>query len=191
MSWQCGCGVTNGDFKWLTFIYRANCRACGTPKGMVWSPEGFRAPTEAELAAHTASKTLPYTGGIFWILIITIPAGVNALLRAPQAPLSSVLVALSLGLLAMAAVLRKPWGWYVLLVVNLLGFISFSALGVYAFFFALLYQVMGDPSPFFAFVAVLNVSWFVYFYRRRSMFGAKGRWRWYERTFPRLVGPEE
>ena len=162
MSWQCGCGVTNRD-------YRIKCSACGTPKGIVWSPEDF--------------KKLPprYFGGIIWIIFWT------SLVIAPR---SIVVVPFAL-LLAIAAALRQPWGWYVLLIVNLLGFISFSALGVYVSFYQLFYQVMGPTWAFLAFAAVLHALWFVYFYRRRAMFGAKGRWRWYEHTFPKLVGPEE
>lgn len=40
MAWECGCGVSNRDSK-------AKCRGCGTPKGMVWTPVGFKTPEEA------------------------------------------------------------------------------------------------------------------------------------------------
>jgi len=36
MTWECGCGVVNRDSKVM-------CRACQTPKGMVWTPHGFKA----------------------------------------------------------------------------------------------------------------------------------------------------
>ncbi len=35
MTWECGCGVVNRDSK-------VKCRACQTPKGMVWTPDGFQ-----------------------------------------------------------------------------------------------------------------------------------------------------
>ncbi len=47
MAWECACGVSNRDS-------RTKCAACGTPKGMVWTPEGFRTPDEAATAVHAS-----------------------------------------------------------------------------------------------------------------------------------------
>ncbi len=41
MSWECGCGIVNKDS-------RTKCSGCGTPKGMVWTPQGFVPPEEVE-----------------------------------------------------------------------------------------------------------------------------------------------
>jgi len=47
VAWECGCGVSNRDSK-------NTCSACGTPNGMVWTPEGFRTPDEAATAVHAS-----------------------------------------------------------------------------------------------------------------------------------------
>ncbi|MFQ5542066.1 MAG: hypothetical protein ACE5E2_04490, partial [Candidatus Binatia bacterium] len=46
MSWKCECGIVNKDSK-------GDCRACGTPRGMVWTPEGFKTPQEADAERNT------------------------------------------------------------------------------------------------------------------------------------------
>ena len=40
MAWECPCGVSNKDSK-------QKCRACRTPRGMVWTTQGFASPKEA------------------------------------------------------------------------------------------------------------------------------------------------
>ena len=47
MAWECLCGVSNRDSK-------NTCSACGTPKGMVWTPAGFRTPDEADTVAQSS-----------------------------------------------------------------------------------------------------------------------------------------
>lgn len=45
-----------------------------------------------------------------------------------------------------------------------------------------------------ALVAVFSLAMsainFAYFYKRRALFRANGRWRWLERSWPGLIGPE-
>jgi hypothetical protein len=89
------------------------------------------------------------------------------------------------GLLGTAAALRQPWGWYVLVVTGASGCGFFLILGVF-----ILVGGIGAGFYFVAFIPPI-LAWFIYFYKRRVMFGAKKRWQWFERNFPDFVGPEE
>ncbi len=52
MSWKCPCGASNRDSK-------TRCKACQTPKGVVWSPPGVAYPGEARLFAKVADHGAP------------------------------------------------------------------------------------------------------------------------------------
>lgn len=52
MSWECPCGVSNRDS-------RTKCKACGTPKGMVWTPIGFKPPEEAHRLEKARQEKAP------------------------------------------------------------------------------------------------------------------------------------
>lgn len=52
MSWECPCGVSNRDSK-------TRCKACRTPQGMVWTPQGLASPAEARLFAKVADHGAP------------------------------------------------------------------------------------------------------------------------------------
>lgn len=181
MSWQCECGVTNRDS-------RTKCSACGTPKGMVWTPQGFRPPDEAAALGDAVSKTLPYAGGAFFVFGAVV-AFIGTLVKAPVDPGPSILLALFYALLAAAAAVRQPWGWHVLLGVH-------TATIVFTILIAAASLLSGGSNsiwigPLFAGYAFVSALWFIYFYKRRTRFGAKGRWKWFERAFPSFVGPEE
>lgn len=47
--WECACGVSNRDT-------RLKCTGCGTPKGMVWTPTGFKTPDLAETVTQTVKQ---------------------------------------------------------------------------------------------------------------------------------------
>lgn len=178
MSWECGCGVVNGDS-------RPTCSSCGTVKGMVWTPEGFKPPGEAASVIGTRKGGQGYAWG--WVMVIATTANfLQALSKAPD-DARSLGAALTLALFIAAMALRQPWGWYVLLAMiglSLLVFVGLSAA-------ALLGQEPGVIIVASVVAIPLNLAWFVYLYKRRAMFGAKGRWKWFERTFPSFVGPEE
>ena len=64
MAWECPCGVLNRDSK-------AECRACRTPQGMVWSPQGLATPAEARFWAKMTRHSAPspdYLGRLVRIL---------------------------------------------------------------------------------------------------------------------------
>src|SRR5262245_36416780 len=102
----------------------------------------------------------------------------NAPIELAWLPLFSVV-------LSVAALFKRPWGWPVLV----WGILATPVIVV-------LIEIAAMPDKPFAFAlraaasAALNILWFVYFYRRRAMFGASRRWRWLEHTFPTVVGPE-
>lgn len=154
----------------------------------MWTREGFKSPDEAAALGDTASEALPYLGGYFWVFG-GIAGFLRALEQAPQEPIGSLVEALVALLVGAAAAVRQPWGWYVLLVINVLSLILMIALIIVGI------SVGGDLSGllgiFFGIYGFVSVLWFIYFYKRRSRFGARARWKWLERTFPRLVGPEE
>ncbi len=69
MTWECACGVSNRDSK-------VKCSACGTPKGMVWTPEGFVRAEEAAAIPHDL-VTVPFeftgkVGEYFKIWIVNV-----------------------------------------------------------------------------------------------------------------------
>lgn len=101
----------------------------------------------------------------------------------PAAALAGVVTAWSL-VLGLAAAAVRPWSWYVLMVCHALGL---AWIGLYAHLVA--------PRWLDALVALgvglpYTVISFVYFYRRRAMFGASRRWRGLEGWWPGVAGPE-
>ncbi len=180
MLWKCGCGVVNSDPK-------TNCRACGTPKGMVWTPEGFKPPEEAAALEGPVSEKQGYGWGWATVVVASI-SFISALSEAPGDPSGSIAAALVVALVGCAAATRQPWGWYVMVISCGLALSFLVVVGAGAI-------ARGEPSAKAVVLLVVygpvQFLWFVYFYKRRVMFGAGGRWRWFERTFPKLVGPEE
>jgi Putative prokaryotic signal transducing protein len=98
------------------------------------------------------------------------------------------------GALLVALAKGGPWAWYVIL--------AFHAWGLTSFVGRLAYWGMyGQPTPWMRDHRLFGWSWmslglligiltFGYFYRRRTMFGAVGRFRWLERRIPSLVGAQ-
>ena len=84
----------------------------------------------------------------------------------------------------LAAAAVRPWSWYVLLGCHGLGLVW---VGLYAAFVA---RAWSDVAVAVGVGVPYSVLSFVYFYRRRAMFGARGRWRALERVWPRIIGPE-
>ena len=84
-----------------------------------------------------------------------------------------------------AAAVVQPWSWYVLVAQGpLLIMLWAIAPRLTASSWWL------DTLLTFLLVATLSTLWFIYFYKRRAMFGAKWRWRVVERWFSSLKGPE-
>lgn len=52
MAWECPCGVSNRDSK-------PKCRACRTPKGMVWTAQGFASPEAARFLSKVTEHRSP------------------------------------------------------------------------------------------------------------------------------------
>lgn len=191
MSWECGCGVVNSDS-------RPKCSSCGTPKGTVWTPHGFKGPDEAARFQDSVPAKQGYLGGWFVVVYAAIHSIIFAIIAVggtqdQDALLGALFLAALSGLIASAAGLRKPWGWYVLVVSIAIASIFFAVggvVGVAAMVFAGIEESLAVIIGFIPAIPV-NLAWFVYFYKRRAMFGAKGRWQWFERTFPSFVGPED
>ncbi len=169
MSWECGCGIENMEGK-------ATCRACYTPRGKVWTPEGYMSPDAASQVKDDTIRELPYAGGKFFggMMVFTFAVAVLTF--------ADTFYLLYLVAVGAAVISRATWGWY-LIVGNLTMGIFVIALGVLAL------SLAGDPVRALSLAISLpaTVAWFVYFYRRRYMFDAKQRWRWLERMFPYLV----
>jgi hypothetical protein len=122
-------------------------------------------------------------GGLVNVVNPAFIAGLGAVLGAWGTALALMVAGWSLAVGVSAAAVR-PWSWYVLLVSQLVGLILGA---LYMAFVALTWadRVM---------VAVLSLAMsainFAYFYKRRALFRANGRWRWLERSWPGLIGPE-
>ena len=86
--------------------------------------------------------------------------------------------------MGVAAAVVRPWSWYVLL----------SCLALYPMWGGLYIAFLANDWQNRMFVALsaaaMTVVFFAYFYKRRAMFGAKGRWRRLEQWCPMLVGPQ-
>ena len=180
MTWECGCGVVNRDSK-------VKCRACQTPKGVVWTPQGSK-PADDPVGLSDAPRR-KHAYGYGWFCVIgggvcfLIGVSVCFLIGVSVQNLPIVLV---MALLTSAAALGLPWGWHVIvwshLILTLLVFIG----GTVAI-------ARGDWTLGLFFVALLIVilASFIYFYSHRVMFGAKRGWRWFERNFASILKLDE
>lgn len=175
MSWECGCGA-------LHKAERAECGGCGTPRGMVVTPQG-----SSKTASHSVSNKGSVKQGYAFGYITAVLTSILFFLFISYAiHLPKLLIpAVFMGLIAIAAFARRPWAWCVLLTTVGLS-IPLSVVT------AISATTSGSQVVLKLLVRVLvALLWFVYFYKRRVMFGAKGRWHWFEETFPEWVGPEE
>ncbi len=162
MSWECGCGIVNRDS-------RVKCSGCRIPKGMVWTPHGIKAADDPVGPRETPRRKQEYGFGWFCVVggVICFLIGVST---------QNLPMVLVMGLLTSAAALGRPWGWYVLVGSHLILILYIFAVGVVV--------TAGGEWPWVKIsagsLAVILPS-FIYFYKRRVMLGAKGRWRWLER----------
>jgi hypothetical protein len=104
-------------------------------------------------------------------------------LGTPGATLAGVVTAWSV-VLGLAAAAVRPWSWYLLMACHGLGLVwiaLYARLVAPGWPDALVALGVGLPYTLFS---------FVYFYRRRAMFGAARRWRGLERWWPAVAGPE-
>lgn len=69
MAWECPCGVSNRDS-------RVKCRACRTPKGMIWTPQGFASPAEARLLSRVTEYITPSADLLGWLFRMVWMAGI-------------------------------------------------------------------------------------------------------------------
>jgi hypothetical protein len=99
-------------------------------------------------------------------------------------PVASIVKGPVAGLWGTAAA-GQPWEGYVLWAENLLNSLRSNVVGVTALFSR---EVWGTILLAGSFVSVLG---FIYFYKRRTRFGARRRSRRFERTSPSFVGPED
>lgn len=84
----------------------------------------------------------------------------------------------------LAAAVVRAWSWLVLLA-------SQAFILVYGGYYMAFVSHHWTDRAYVAVAAVtMSVLQFVYFYKRRAMFGARWRWGRLERWCPRLVGPE-
>lgn len=103
MAWECPCGVSNRDS-------RVACRACRTPKGMVWSPQGFASPAEVRLLSRVTEHRAPSADFLGWLFRMVWVAGI---IMGASAGFYLARIRSSNGLWAMKAVLNSwknlPW----------------------------------------------------------------------------------
>lgn len=109
--------------------------------------------------------------------------GWGTLLGTGGAPLAGVVTAWSV-VVGLAAAAVRPWSWYVLLGCHALGLLWIAS---YVAFRAAAWHDVAIAAGLGLLYTGLS---FVYFYRRRAMFGAGGRWRALERLWPGIRGPE-
>jgi hypothetical protein len=122
-------------------------------------------------------------GGLSNIGNPTLIDGWGSLLGTGGAALAGLVTAWSV-VVGLAAAAVRPWSWYVLLVCQGLGLVW---IGLYG---ALVAPAWGDVAVAAAIAPIYTVLSFAYFYRRRALFGAHGRWRLLERWWPWVIGPE-
>ncbi|HEU4368513.1 MAG TPA: hypothetical protein VFV05_09850 [Methylomirabilota bacterium] len=109
--------------------------------------------------------------------------GWGSLLETGGPPLAGMVTVWSV-VIGLAAAAVRPWSWYVLLACHGLGLVW---TGLYA---ALVASAWRDVAIVAAIAPVYSLASFAYFYRRRALFGARGRWRLLERWWPWVIGPE-
>ena len=164
------CGLTNPSI--------ATRCDCGHNFDRPLPPRG----NKPERAGRLAERPQGYAFG--WCIACgSLAMGTNSLLLALQGfPLAAGSASWQLAV-GLAAVVVKPWSWHVLLASQVL----FPMWGGYYMAF-----VARDwmNRAFVAFSITSSVIPFAYFYKRRAMFGARGRWQRLERWFPRLIGPQ-
>ena len=85
--------------------------------------------------------------------------------------------------IGVAAAAVRPWSWYVLLTSPLFG-LAWG--GLYA---TLIARDWGSRAVVGVFSLAMSVVCFSYFYKRRALFRAAGRWQRLERSWPGLDGP--
>ncbi len=133
-------------------------------------------------AVMMANRPQGYAFG-WCVACSSLAMGTNWMLLALQgSPLAVVFTSWHL-VMGLAAVVVRPWSWYVLLACQ-----AFPPVwgGLYIAFVAYDWP----NRVFVAFAAVaMSVVPFAYFYKRRAMFGASRRWRRLER-WCRLIGPQ-
>lgn len=69
--WECPCGVENAESK-------TKCSACGTPKGMLWTPEGFKPANQvigSEADVTTTRSQEEFQQKVYTFVIQQIKAG--------------------------------------------------------------------------------------------------------------------
>ncbi len=164
--------VADKIWDWVTRLLTAGAGRIGASEY-----EEFQMQISGEVPGRKACMMIFGLLGTFilpWVVAGLLIEPVAAIVAGPLA-----------GLWGTAAAGRQPWGRYVLLAENLFDSLLSNVLGVTALFSR---EVWGTILLAGSFVSVLCV---IYFYKRRTRFGAKGRWRRFERTSPNSVGPED
>lgn len=119
----------------------------------------------------------------WYVACSSLAMGASSALVLYGFPLDLVLRSSSL-VVGLAAAIVKPWSWYALLA-------SAALSPVWGGLYMTLVASDWPNRLFVALATVLmTVVFFAYVYKRRAMFGAKGRWRRLEHWCPRLIGPE-
>ena len=122
-------------------------------------------------------------GGLSNIGNPTLVESWGTLLGTGGIALAGVVTAWSV-VVGLAATVVRPWSWYLLLACHGLGLVWISL------YVTLVAPEWGDVAVAAAITPVYSVLSFAYFYKRRALFGAGGRWRRLERWWPWVIGPE-
>jgi hypothetical protein len=164
--------VADKIWDWLTRLLTAGAGRIGATEY-----EEFQMQISGEVPGRKAFMMIFGLLGTFilpWVVAGLLIDPVAAIVEGPLA-----------GLWGTAAAGRQPWGRYVLLAENFFDSLLSNVVGVTALFSR---EVWGTILLAGGFVSVVCV---IYFYKRRTRFGARRRSRQFERTSPNFVGPED
>ena len=168
-----------------------NCPHCGliNPPGTTRCDCGhnFDGPSlprrnRSERPGTMADRPQGYAFG-WYVACTSLAMSTNSALAVYGFPLDLVLRSSYL-VVGLAAAIVRPWSWYALL----------ASVALYPGWGGLYIALVASDWRNRLFVALatvlMTVAFFGYFYKRRAMFGAKGRWRRLEQWCPGLIGPQ-
>ena len=129
-----------------------------------------------------AARPQGYAFG-WYVACSTLAASASSTLVVYGFPLDLVLRSSYL-VVGLAAAIVRPWSWYALL-----ASVALSP-GWGGLYIALVASDWRNRLFVALATVLMTVVFFAYFYKRRAMFGATGRWRRLEQWCPRLIGPQ-
>lgn len=163
----------------------------GLASWSAWSFVTSRSWRNRSLNLMRRRSAFQQTYGFGWLYVYLIFAWTSTMSKNASDMTAYLFLAANV-LAGLAAAVRRPWDWYVVLVAS----IVHAARNLYLGTSHILDLEAGNSGALLwmsvvtAAGSLLGLLYFSYFYRRRAMFGASWRWRSLERLVPALVGPE-